>query len=70
MRALTLQEIKQLASRPGARRIAVENFLTTMGDDKEVAIVNWALDSKSYGWNDVTRGAIIAGIKLASLKSV
>lgn len=66
MRSLTLQEIEQFASRPNARRIAVENFLMSMGSDKEVAIANLTLDTKAYGWNTATTGAILAGIKLAS----
>jgi len=65
MRQLTNTEIETLASRKGARRIAVENFLSTMGEDAHAAAGNLAQDAASYGWNGATRAAIAAGIRMA-----
>lgn len=65
MRTLTLQEIEQLASRPGVKRIAVENFLISMGTDGMIARTNLELDTKCYKWNTATVRAIRAGIQLA-----
>lgn len=66
MRPLTAQEIDKLASRKGVRRIAVENFLGTMGERALDAYANCQADARSYGWNASTRNAILAGITLAN----
>lgn len=66
MRSLTAEEIKRLASRKGVKRIAVENFLSTMGDNAAIALYNLALDARLYKWNIQTIKAIEDGIKLAS----
>jgi len=66
MRTLTLQEIKLLASRPGIKRMAVENFLMSMGTNNLITKANLELDAKLYKWNSATIRAIRAGIKLAS----
>ncbi|HID71577.1 MAG TPA: hypothetical protein EYP29_02385 [Thermoplasmata archaeon] len=67
MRELSLNEIKNLASRPKAKRIAVENFLFSMADLSErEALYNLVLDARFYGWNLATIKAIKDGIKLAS----
>ncbi len=66
MRKLTNEEIDKLASEVGVRKIAVINFLSTMGDNEFNAIQNAELDSRLYKWNMATRSAIIKGIKLAS----
>ena len=66
MRSLTAEEIKRLASRKGVKRIAVENFLSTMGDNAAIASYNLALDARMYKWNIQTIRAIEDGIKLAS----
>ena len=68
MRILTNAEIEQLASTKGARRIAVENFLSTMGTDERIARANFSLDTGLYKWNAPTQAAIRAGICLASKK--
>jgi len=66
MRKLTNQEIEKLAGRRGVRKIAVENFLGTMGTDKQTATSNLWLDVGLYKWNNATVKAILDGIKLAS----
>jgi len=66
MRTLTPQEIEHFASRPGVKRIAVENFLMSMGTDTTNAFNNLALDSKLYKWNVATFEAIEASIYLAA----
>jgi hypothetical protein len=65
MRTLTNPEIEKLASQTGVRRIAVENFLSSMGNDSSQARANLRLDGRSYGWNVETRKAIETGIQLA-----
>lgn len=69
MRKLTLQEIEQLSIRLGVKRIAVENFLMSMGDDGVLARCNLALDAKLYKWNKATCDAIANGIHLAESKT-
>lgn len=65
MRRLTAKEISKLASRHLVRKIAVENFLSTMGTTYDYAIGNLALDARAYRWNKQTVRAIEAGITLA-----
>lgn len=66
MRRLTSTEIEKLASRKDVRRIAVENFLGTMGGLTEwEARANLGLDARLYKWNTATRRAIEMGIRLA-----
>jgi hypothetical protein len=66
-RRLEISEIEKLASRKGARKIAVENFLASLpteGADAEWnAHRNLDLDSRLYKWNAATKSAIKAGIK-------
>lgn len=50
LRKLTIEEISKLAARPKVRKMAVENFLSTMGDDYFAAIVNLHLDARLYKW--------------------
>jgi hypothetical protein len=45
--------------------VAVENFLMSMGTDREIALMNLAADTLSYKWNDETLTAIRDGIWLA-----
>lgn len=54
-RKLTDEELDELASRPGARRIAVENFLFS----------NLQLDTGLYHWNAATVCAIREGLSRA-----
>lgn len=65
MRKLTLQEIEQFASRPGVKRIAVENFLLSMGNNRKDNIANLFLDAGLYKWRKETIQAITDGIHLA-----
>lgn len=65
LRKLTLAEIERFASRKNVRRIAVENFLMSMGADDYVATQNVYLDAGLYHWNADTVRAIREGIMLA-----
>lgn len=67
MRNLTKTEIEKLANRKGAKRIAVENFLSTLGGagSKGGEIANMYADASVYRWNSVTQNAILAGINKA-----
>lgn len=66
VRNLTNEEIAQFASGAGVKKIAVENFLSTMGENRYVAQQNMALDARLYKWNAATKNAIMKGIKYAS----
>ncbi len=72
MRELTMEEIEKLATRPGVKKIAVENFLMTVHHNTAVhaALYNLAMDAKLYGWNRATVNAILAGIKLAQTEKL
>lgn len=65
MRKLSLEEIERFASRSGVKRIAVENFLMSMGSDSYNATNNMYLDAGLYQWNGKTVKAIQDGIQLA-----
>lgn len=65
MANLTEEDIESLASRPGVRRIAVENFLGTLdGLTLYEATGNLKLDAKLYKWNVATVNAIQDGIDI------
>jgi hypothetical protein len=66
MRELTNDEIEKLSSRKGVKKIAVENFLSSL-DDLSVsdAYSNLRLDTRMYKWNSATVKAINDGIKKA-----
>lgn len=68
-RKLTTDEIKGLASRNNVKRIAVENFLSTvtLNPNRSAAIGNAFADAKVYGWSRATLQAILTGIDLAFL---
>lgn len=60
---LTEKRIAALAERRGARAIAVENFLRSLGTlSLEHALANLELDARLYRWNAATQAAIRAGI--------
>ncbi len=60
---LATVRIEELASRPGVKRDAVENFLGTLGElTREEALANLELDVRSYCWNTATGRAIQQGI--------
>ena len=65
MRQLTIPEINKLASRKNIKKIAVENFLMSMGDNSLAASINMGYDADLYKWNSVTIQAIKDGITLA-----
>ena len=65
MRYLTGAEIEKLASRKGVKKLSVENYLASMGDDAMAASINLTQDAKSYKWNAATVKAIRDGILLA-----
>ena len=69
MRRLTEEEIECLASRPGVKRIAVENFHSTLYLPAGFRgnVENAEADAQSYGWNGVTFRAIMVGICLATM---
>jgi hypothetical protein len=66
MSKLTGEMIEKLAARKGVRKIAVENFLGTLGAEGEFgkygAMRNLYSDAKSYKWNCATINAITSGI--------
>jgi len=71
LRELTVEEIKEIvASRPKARRLAVENFLTTVHHNKDVAtaFANLERDVRLYNWDFPTVEAICLGIAKAMTK--
>jgi hypothetical protein len=61
---LTQERIQVLASKKDVKRIAVENFLSTVGSnaDASSAILNMHADATSYKWNKATVNAIRQGI--------
>jgi hypothetical protein len=62
---ITAAQIQKLASRTGVRRIAVENFLGTLGNEGAwAAKQNLCLDASFYNWNAATQTAISRGIDL------
>ena len=65
MRQLTIPEINKLASRKNVKKIAVENFLMTMGNNPLTASINMGYDANIYKWNSQTIKAIKDGIVLA-----
>lgn len=67
---LTYHEIEELASRPGVKRIAVENFLSTLPLElpRAAQYGNLEMDARSYRWNQATQEAIAAGIERAYKK--
>lgn len=62
MRELNIDEIEAFANRNGVKKIAVENFLLTMGADEICAWFNLDGDSALYNWNRDTIDAIESGI--------
>ena len=63
---ITIEQIEKLAARSGVRRIAVENFLISLGDmSYSDAVANLNDDTASYKWNAPTRNAILDGIRKA-----
>ena len=67
MQELTEQEIAKFASRKDVKRIAVYNFLSTLGNagSEFGELTNMRMDAQSYKWNAATQKAISDGIRLA-----
>ena len=61
-----MEEVEEFATRPEVKKIAVENFLMSMGTDFNNIIGNLTIDAKSYKWNKQTIQAILDGIFLAA----
>lgn len=60
---ITEEQIIELSSRPGVKRVAVENFLMSLNDSTYQEMVgNCEMDAASYKWNTATVGAIREGI--------
>lgn len=58
-----MERIEALASQPGVKRLAVENFLCTIdGLTRDEALANLEQDTKAYKWNAATGRAIRLGI--------
>lgn len=64
-----MQEINELASRPGVKPNAVENFLMAVHVNScaVVALLNLEKDIYLYRWNEETARAIREGILLAEI---
>ena len=62
---LSNERIEELASKKGVNRIAVLNFLGTVGANKyiEYAYMNLNMDSRLYKWHQSTIDAITEGIE-------
>lgn len=58
--------IDRLASKPGTKRVAVENFLISLDPalTRQQHLANLALDARMYTWNRTTVNAIREGIDL------
>jgi hypothetical protein len=62
---ITSEQIAILAARKGVRKIAVENFLGTLGNEGALAArQNMIADARDYKWNSATMAAIQRGIEL------
>jgi hypothetical protein len=68
LKQLTAQQIERLASRPGVRRSAVEDFLNTVDANHDAVEARRSLqaDARRHGWGAETRGAIEEGIELVT----
>ena len=62
---LSNERIEELASNKGVKRIAVLNFLGTVGANEcvEYAYLNLDMDMHMYSWNQLTVDAIKKGIE-------
>lgn len=59
-------QIEDLSNRPGVKKTAVENFLSSLDDDMtyQEAVANCEADARIYRWNYETSGAIREGLVL------
>lgn len=67
MRYLTIEEIEKISDGCSikVRKIAIENFLMSMGVEERVARANLGYDKSLYRWNQETVEAIKKGIDFA-----
>jgi hypothetical protein len=57
-------DIEKFAGRGGVKRVAVENFLSSLaGSTRAEALGNLRQDARDYRWNAPTTAAISDGIK-------
>jgi len=72
MRSLTAAEVEKFASTKGVKRIAVENFLSSLDTDIGVMgnTMNMQMDARMYKWNTATQRVIEAGIRAAGKPKV
>jgi hypothetical protein len=54
---------KALKKFPKAKKIAVENFVGTAGDERMANQSNLDMDAGLYQWNTATRGAIYQALR-------
>ena len=60
---MIMSNIEALANRPKVKKVAVMNFLGSVGGlTYQEAVSNCELDARSYGWNYETVGAIREGL--------
>ena len=61
---LKIGEVVRYACRPGAKAVAVENFLTSADSTipLELHLQNLQADARSYKWSNATVQAIRAGL--------
>jgi hypothetical protein len=64
---LSSEQIAKYASRKDVRKIAVENFLSTLGNAGSMGgeLANLYADTQVYKWKSATVRAIEAGIRRA-----
>lgn len=65
MKKITSERIAELAGAKGCKKIAVENFLMSMGENAQEALANLEYDARIYKWNEATKKAIQKGIREA-----
>ena len=59
----TYNEVQKYLTAPKVRKVAVENFLTSIGGlTRQEALLNLEMDARLYNWNTPTKTAIIRGI--------
>lgn len=64
---LSSEDIQKYAARKGVKKIAVENFLSTLGNagSKGGELANLYMDAQMYKWKSATIRAIESGINKA-----
>ncbi len=61
---LSTKQIEKLASKTGVKKIAVENFLSSLSGNKGNDYANMQMDARLYKWNTATINAIRKGISM------